>query len=348
MSLSQLFRAKGGYVRHNVEGTTVRLELKVADSIFEGRTGADLKAFRYLEGLMKQKLVGQIYDVEPTSKSVMGIDSSFFRKLCPEGGFEERIFAMQELIKQQREQYDSKGFLVVRHLKRGTMQDYFNGEIIDVLVCPNEVAKRRVAKALDGEDGRWEGLEFHFAKDEVDSFDTDCDYIIEEWLTAKFIDSAYQVEKSTVETDDWNEIVASELESEQPSVSEDMVAMFLKGWREPISSKPEHEREIIYWGGGKRPASERQRKDLVKKTFPADQRMPIGKFMAQVKQNLVDVWGFEDHKANMGDVDLDRLVVGQMLRAKGHLEVRFAEKTVEYVPRPKAYLASQSRGSKME
>ena len=198
---------------------------------------------------MKEKLVGEMYDVEPTCKSIMGIDSSFFRKLCPEGGFEERLLAMQRLIEQQRTQYDAKGFLVFRNVKRGTVQDYFNGEDMDALVCPNETSKKRMMRALDGEEGSWEGLEFRFAKDEVDGPDTECDYIIEKWLADKFCDSAYQAGEIVNESSDWNEIVASDLvNNDQPEVPEDMVAMLLKGWKEPISSKPEHEREVIYWG----------------------------------------------------------------------------------------------------
>lgn len=348
MSMSQLFRAKGGYVRHNVEGFAVRLEIRVGESIFVGRTGADLKGFRYLEGLMREKLVGLPYGLEPTSKSVMGIDTSFFRKLCPEGGFEKRIRAMQALLDQQHEQYDKKGFLVAKEVKRGTVQGYFEGEEMDVLVCPNEVSKKRMMRALQDEDGSWEGLEFRFARDEVEDFGTVCEFIIEDWVAAKFEDSAYQAGEFAGASSDWVDEVETDLvDNGFPAVPEDMVNIFLKGWREPISSKPEHERELVYWGGGKRPSSERLRKDLVRKTFPSDQRMPIKNFMAQVKKNLVEIWGFEDHKPDMGEVDLDRLVIGQMLRAKGHLEIRYSDKTIEYVPRPKAYLASQARG-KME
>jgi len=342
MSISQLFRAKGGYVRHNLEGFVIRLEFKIADKVFVGRTGADLKAFRYLEGLMGVKLVGQEVGVEPTSKSVMGVDMSFLKKLNPDGGFLDRVHALKELISQQRALYDSKGFIVQREEKRGTFEDYFRGEDIDVLVCENDKAKKRLAKALIDEEGEWKGLEFHFAREEDETV-TECEYIIDAWLAAEYIAEENSRAEEHVETDDWNDIVEQGEENKNARVPSELVDLLLKKWREPVSSYQESERNKIFWGGGKAPGSEGKKERLVKQTFPADKRMPLEEFMALVKKNLVEVWGYNENKSDMGNVDLDLLVIGQMLRARGHLHIHHAERTVEYVPRPEAYLASQRR-----
>lgn len=350
MTLSQLFKAKGGYIRHNVEQNVVRIEMKVGSSTFVGRTGADLQGFRYLEGLMRDKLYGRSYTVEPTSKSVMGIDMRFLGVLVPEGGFEERITALQRLISEQRAKYDSKGFLVYKEKVKGTPSQFFDGEDMDILVCPNEKSKKRMEKVMADESGQWFDLEFHF--DSTDNLDTECDYIISAWDAAEFVNNPpkeIKADGNENEKYDWyEEVLAEQTESNLTSIREGMVDLFLKSLRKPHSSMPQHERDKIFWGNGNPPVSSKLKDSLVRKSFPADNRMPISDFMSRVKTSLVNEWGFDSHKSQMGDVDLGLLVVGQMLRVKGFLDVRFAEKTVEYVPRPANYLASQSRMNKKE
>lgn len=345
MSLSQLFRAKGGYVRHNMEDLVVRLELKVGSKTFVGRTGADLKAFRYLEGLMQSKLLGGLVGVEHTSKSVMGIDMSFLRRLKVDGSFEDRVKALQDLIAEQRKSYDAKGFIVSREIRRGTFENYFKGEELDVLVCENQLAKKRMAKALADEDGEWRDLEFHFSQEEKVPPVTDCDYIIEEWLATEYIceESRNAEEDGVFEKVDWNDIVEGDDENLKAEIPKEIVNLFLAKLKEPISSYQESQRNKIFWGGGKAPGSEGKKERLIKQTFPADKRMPLQQFMAVVKKNLVEVWGFEENRNDMGEVNLDLLVVGQMLRARSHLHIHHSSRTVEYVPRPEAYIASQRK-----
>ena len=219
---------------------------------------------------------------------------------------------MQDLYRDQRALYNPEGFIVENKQNVGTPADYINGvEDLDIVSCPNETSKKRLAKFLDEDEGEWIGLEFHL-KNDKEAPVVDYNKIVNAWMEANFVED----EKTNVEElTDWNDIVQSEL-CEEADISDDMVKIFLAGWRSPITSKPEHEKEKIFWGGGKKPSSNRKQKELVGKCFPPDKVYPIKEFMRLVKKNLVEVWGFDDQKSDMEGTELNQLVVGQMLRAR--------------------------------
>lgn len=344
LTLSQLFKLKGGYVRHNLEGFVLRVEIKLGAEELVFRTGADLKGFRTVENAFKSSIVGSDYTLDPVCVTSMSIDNAFMRRLAPNSSFPEKIKAMQKLYEEQRKLYDSDGFIVDVKRNVGTPADYINGvEDLDVILCPNEISKKRLAKILDQDEGEWKGLEFHLYT-EKKAPAVNYSKIIDVWQQSAFIEDNKTNEP---ETTDWYEIAQSE-QKNNSNTSDELVKLFLTGWRSPITSKPEHEKEKIFWGGGKKPTSNRKQKELVSKCFPPDEIMLITEFMGQVKKNLIDHWGFDDQKSEMGDVDLDHLVVGQMLRARGQLTVYFGEKKVQYTPRPAAYVLSQQRAEKTE
>lgn len=344
LTLSQLFKLKGGYVRTNLEQFVLRVEMKVGSENLVFRTGADWQGFKTVESAFKAKLDGGDFTVDPVCGTSMGIDNAFMRRLCSSTKFSDKIKAMQDLYQEQRALYNSDGFIVDSKQIVGTPADYFNGvEDIDVISCPNETSKKRLAKFLDDDEGVWKGLEFHF-KNEKEEPVVDYQKIVNAWVEANFVEDE---KTNDNETTDWNDIVQSE-QYEDADISDDMVKVFLGGWRSPITSKPEHEKEKIFWGGGKKPSSNRKQKELVGKCFPPDKVYPIKEFMRLVKKNLVEVWGYDDQKSDMEGVELNQLVIGQMLRARGQLNVHFGEKTVEYTPRPAAYVLSQQRGEKNE
>lgn len=338
-TLSQLFKAKGGYVRHNAEGMNIRIQARIGQVEFIGRTGIDLRGFRSLENAMKQVLVGETFDVEPTAKSSLGVDMAFIRRNFPAGEFLEKVSSMEAEILRQQESYDELGFFNEHaELVRGTPADYFNGEDIDVIVCPNEKSKNRLIKLGDLDEGVWEGLEYKLKSDKLPVV-TDLSKIINAWLAAEYVKDALCAPAE----DDWNKIVEEEESESKDTTGEEMVRLFLRGWREHLTSKPEHEREKVFWGGGNKPASNRKRNDLVGVCFPPDEELSLEKFMCKVKENLINLWGFDDQKSEMGDVDIDRLVVGQMLRARGQLILNYKERRVRYEPRPAAYQVSQAK-----
>lgn len=340
-TLNQLFKQKGGYLWHSTEGTWIKLEAKIGDETWSGTMGANMKGLRAIEREIADTLAEEPFRLEYTSASACGLDNSYYRRNYPGLTFRQQIAALETTIKEQAPMCDVDGFrLDEREPVIGTPYDYHKGVAMDAVEFENELALKRGLHWLKNVPGRIEGLRFYLEETEESEEITPLARLVEIWNRVPFFESELPVEEyRSVET--VSKIVELPRESDCSQDTE-MEQLFLKKLREPLTSRPEHERVKTYWGGGNPPISNRKTAVLVKTCFEPNREMKISEFMSIVKDRIINDWNLEEVAKEMGDFDIDLLVVGQMLKSKGQLRVNFKEKTVMYEPRPAAYLARQA------
>lgn len=307
---------------------------------FVGKTGADLAGFRSFERDFAKALSGEAFGVERTAGSAMGIDQAYFGRMFGSIKLNDMVPELKMLIKEQSTSYDKNGWMHEKHLIEGTPAEYMDGKEMDVIVCPNQRSKDRFKKLVEDDEGEWIGLEFHLKSEEPEK---DADYmsLIDAWLIADYVDMPC----ATMGLTDWNDIVEVDQprKEEEPGI-EVMSKRVLQELPKNFNQLHPRERISMYWGGGSPPISARAADSIARKCFPKeDLEYPVGEFLKIVRSGLVDVWGFENYRKEMGDVELDSLVVGQILQRKGQIVVDYGNRTLKYVPRPAAYKASQQR-----
>ena len=309
--------------------------MKVGSTIFVGRTGADLAGFRSLEDRFDALLADCVFGVERVSRSTMGIDFGYFRRNFKTANLVEVVPMLTQLIAKQRESYDANGWIVEKSNKVGTPGDYMNGDDLDIVSCPNEISKKRFSKLVDEDEGEWIGLEFHLKSS--GPCDIDFESILQAWIAEEPSDEIDINNREEVQ-----QIVEPEEETTQADQAN--ATRVLKEFGTNFNILDTSARLKLFWGGGKAPSSRRAAEALAVKSFPEEEvEYPAVIFVKIVKDRLVDNWGFEQYKTEMGDVDLDQLVVGQILQKKGQIQVNYGKKTLMYVPKPAAYKASQMR-----
>lgn len=342
-------------MRYNHENDLLRFDIGVGGVSCTFKSGANLEAFRAAEREFS-RFLPQGYELELTCGSALGVDLGFLGKIFEGATLEDKRLSFIDLVNKQAALLDGDGFVKPHsEVVKGSLRDYVDnlGIKYDVIVCVDNNQKKRVKQMFNGSTGGvWSGLEFTLPV----IADSDDDDETEENIAGEEIKEELLKVFTAWAAAEWVvlniDAIQEKQEFAQPSGSEiltqasmDEVVRIINDLRNhPLGAMKEDEREKIFWGGGKAPATKKARESFVRKTFPlANERLPASEFVAIVMRNAETEWGLREKAPEMGDFDPKMLAVGQIIRAQGQVVFTEGGRFIEYVPQPMEWKDSQKR-----
>jgi len=340
-TLRDYFHAKGGYLRRTCENSLFRFELGISGVSCAFKSGFGLEAFRAAEDEFVKYLPDNFH-LDRVSAADLGLDLGFLVENFVGATFVERYLQLNDVKQKQSAFLDGFGFVrEQRGLIKRTLQEYLSvaSKRCEALVCENEEQKNGFKELVSASaDGTWDGLEYklsHYdraSKRNVGPGENEIMRKLREvfsaWRFAKWIflrNKGFEsVERKWFNVGD---DAIGDLERED--------FRSIRNLRDRIGELCVDEKEFLYWGGRKPPASQEARESFVRTTFPQRGKvMSVTRFLQTMIFNMTARWRIDLYYHDLNDrPDLRELAIGQVIRAGDDIKYIKGGRSMMYQPR---------------